>query len=118
MDLIAYSILIVSILLGVAGQIFLKLGMIKYPDFQLSQLLQLARSPAVIGGFLCYGLSTLLYFKVLGTLSLSVAYPTVSFGYVLVILFSAKIFHEKVSMRRWIAVVIISISVILVGLGG
>ena len=76
MDLIAYSLLIVSILLGVAGQILLKLGMIKYPEFQPSQLIMLVRSPAVIGGFLCYGLSTLLYFKVLGSLGLSLAYPT------------------------------------------
>jgi multidrug transporter EmrE-like cation transporter len=118
MDLIAYSLLVISILLGVAGQILLKLGMIKYPKFQLSQLMLLVKNPAVIGGFLCYGLSTLVYFKVLGSLGLSLAYPTVSLGYVLVILLSIKIFKEKVSLRRWVAVVIITVGVILVGVAG
>jgi drug/metabolite transporter (DMT)-like permease len=118
MDLVAYILLVISILLGVAGQILLKLGMIKYPKFQLSQLIMLTRSPAVIGGFLCYGLSTLIYFNVLSSLGLSVAYPTVSLGYVLVIILSAKIFKEKVSIGRWIAVIIISVGVVLVGLGG
>jgi len=118
MNLVAYALLLASILLGVAGQIMLKLGMLKYPKFQPSQLLLLLRNPGVMCGFICYGLSTLIYFKVLGNIELSIAYPTVSLGYVLVILLSGTIFKENVTLNRWVAVMIITVGVILIGLAG
>ena len=94
----------------------LKHGMSQCPDFKLSEIFSLLRDLSVASGFFCYGLSTLLYFKVLASLELSIAYPTVSFGYVLVIALSKVIFKERVSKARWGAVVVICIGVVLVGL--
>jgi len=71
----------------------------------------------VVSGFGCYGVSTLFYLKSLASLDLSVAYPTVSLGYVLVILMSRVLFNESVSPARWGAVVVICAGVVLVGLG-
>ena len=54
---------------------------------------------------------------VLASLDLSLAYPTVSVGYVLVVLMSRAIFKERVTPARWVAVVMIFVGVALVGLG-
>jgi multidrug transporter EmrE-like cation transporter len=77
----------------------------------------LARDFYIVGGFGCYGISVLLYFKVLASLDLSLAYPSVALGYVLVIVMSRIIFRESVSLTRWGAVAIICAGVVLVGLG-
>ena len=68
-------------------------------------------------GFACYGIATLLYLKVLARLDLSLAYPTVSLGYVLVIVMSKVFFKERISPARWLGVVIICAGVAMVGLG-
>ena len=47
-------------------------------------------------------------------LDLSYAYPLVSVGYVLVTLLSAVVVHERVDGRRWLAVGVISLGVILI----
>ncbi len=112
-----YVLLFVAIVLGVVGQLLLKYGMSKRPDFRLQDLFSLVREVSVVGGFLSYGFSVLLYFKVLETLDLSLAYPTVSLGYVLVILLSKLFFQEPVTPSRWVAVLVICTGVILVGLG-
>jgi multidrug transporter EmrE-like cation transporter len=116
-NLTSYLLLFASISLGVVGQLLLKHGMAKRPGFRLSELWLLARDFSIIGGFASYGISVLLYFKVLEVLDLSVAYPTVSLGYVLVILLSRLLFKEVVTPGRWAAVIIICAGVILVGLG-
>ncbi|MFQ5435742.1 MAG: SMR family transporter [Anaerolineae bacterium] len=112
----AYLLLLFAILLGVVGQILLKQGMRKRPSFQLRQLISLITDWAVVGGFASYGLSTLIYLKSLEQLDLSLAYPTVSLGYVVVILASRWLFGEKVSWVRWTAVAIICLGVALVGI--
>lgn len=117
MNTSAYGLLIIAILLGVAGQLLLKYGMSQQAGFKITELLSLIRNFPVVSGFLFYGVSTLIYFKVLANLDLSIAYPTVSLGYVLVVLFSKFFFKERVTLSRWLAVGIICSGVILVGLG-
>ena len=111
-----YLFLLLSIAIGIAGQLLLKQGMLRYPGFRLENLMVLFYDPFVIGGFACYGGSILLYFKVLESLDLSVAYPTVSLGYVAVTILSRPLFGEQISRARWIAVAIICVGVGLVGL--
>ncbi|MGE3539160.1 MAG: EamA family transporter [Candidatus Tectimicrobiota bacterium] len=117
MDVQAYGILLLGILIGVAGQLLLKYGMSRQPGFRLGELHVLLGNMPVLSGFGCYGLSTLLYLGVLARLELSLAYPTVSLGYVLVIIMSRLIFKEPVPPIRWLAAGIICGGVVLVGLG-
>src|SRR5262245_2652301 len=112
-----YLFLLVGISIGVGGQLLLKRGMQRRVGFQLSDLLTLTGDWWVIGGFACYAISALMYFKVLATLDLSLAYPTVSIGYVLALVLSRLLFGEAVSATRWLAVVIICAGVALVGFG-
>jgi multidrug transporter EmrE-like cation transporter len=117
MHLQFYGLLLMAILIGVLGQLLLKYGMARQPGFRLSDIAILTHNVPVMGGFCCYGLSTVLYLSVLARLELSLAYPTVSLGYVLVIIMSRVVFKEPVSPTRWLAAGIICFGVILVGLG-
>ncbi len=117
MDLVPYTTLIVSILFGVIGQLLLKYGMSKQPLSRLGDIgLQIRNLPVVIG-FMSYGISVLLYFKALASLDLSMAYPTVSLGYVAVVILSKLILKETFSVWRWLALILICLGVALVGLG-
>ena len=113
----SYGLLLVGIMIGVVGQLLLKHGMSRQPAFRFSEIGQLTRNLPVIGGICCYGFSTVIYLSVLAHLELSVAYPTVSLGYVLVIILSKVFFKEPVSLSRWLAAGIICIGVAFVGLG-
>ena len=117
MDLNAYVLLLVAVVIGAVGQLLLKHGMSRRPGFRLRDLPELVRDFSIFGGFCCYGFATLLYFHVLAHLDLALAYPTVSLGYVIVIVMSRVLFEEPVTLARWGAVVIICIGVALVGLG-
>lgn len=111
-----YLLLLTGISIGVIGQLLLKHGMGRRAGFRLENLLTLTGDLWVIGGFACYAVSALIYFKVLATLDLSVAYPTVSIGYVLALVLSKLLFGETVSATRWLAVIVICAGVALVGL--
>lgn len=117
MDLRAYILLLVAIMIGVVGQLLLKHGMSRYPGFSLKNVAAVVRDFSVLGGFSCYGVATLLYLKVLASLDLSIAYPTISLGYVLIIIVSKVWFKEPVTRMRWVAVLVICLGVVLVGLG-
>ena len=117
MDTSPYALLLIAIAFGVAGQLLLKLGMLRQPGFRFSEVVTLLCNSLVVAGFSCYGVSTLLYFQVLANLDLSLAYPTVSLGYVLVIVMSKILFKETITWKRWMAVTIICVGVVFVGLG-
>jgi multidrug transporter EmrE-like cation transporter len=112
----AYLFLLLSVTIGIVGQLLLKQGMLRHQGFRLENVMLLFYDPFVLGGFTCYGGSVLLYFKVLESLDLSVAYPTVSLGYMAVTILSRPLFGEQISRARWTAVAIICVGVALVGL--
>jgi len=89
-----YILLLLAILIGVAGQLSLRFGMLRHPEFRVLDMAGVLRNWPVLMGFICYGLSTVLYLQVLARIDLSLAYPTVSLGYVLVIIMSRVLFKE------------------------
>ncbi len=117
MDVQTYLLLLIAIVFAVMTQLLLKQGMLRRPSFRLKDLTSLTGNFPVLGGFICLGISILLYLQALSNLNLSVAYPTVSLGYVLVIILSKVCFKEPISRFRWISVFIICAGVALVGLG-
>jgi multidrug transporter EmrE-like cation transporter len=117
MDVQTYLLLLIAIVFAVMTQLLLKQGMLRRPSFRLKDLMSLTGNFPVLGGFICLGVSILLYLQALSNLNLSVAYPTLSLGYVLVIIMSKVCFKEPITRFRWIAVLIICAGVSLVGLG-
>ena len=117
MDVQTYLLLLIAIVFAVIAQLLWKLGMSRRPNFRLKDLAALAGEFSVLAGLSCFGISILLYLQALANLNLSVAYPTVSLGYVFVIIMSKVCFKEPISPTRWISVFIICTGVTLVGLG-
>jgi multidrug transporter EmrE-like cation transporter len=133
------ALITVSILLGVLGQYFFKLGMNQpsykavldmiasgFPMMQEGHILKgaftsllaifrLIFKPLIFTGAAFYLLSTVSWLAVLAKTQLSFAYPLLSLGYILVVFMGAFIFKEPVSAWRWVGVVLICIGVGLTG---
>jgi drug/metabolite transporter (DMT)-like permease len=112
----AIALLIVAILLGVAGQIFLKAGVSslgKNPGVG-AVLLSVVKNWKVFAGLACYGVSSLLYLIAISRLDLSYAYPMIAFSYVMVTVLAWRMLGEVVPMGRVVGLVIICIGVLVV----
>jgi undecaprenyl phosphate-alpha-L-ara4N flippase subunit ArnE len=64
---------------------------------------------------LLLGLGLLVWLGVLRRLPVSLAYPMLSFNFVLVVLAARFIFHEPVPLRHWCGVMVIVCGIILLG---
>jgi multidrug transporter EmrE-like cation transporter len=109
-----------SVLLGVAGQLSLKHGMTTVGQIDLDvsstpmMLLRSFTNPYVLLGFIMYGVSSLSWLIVLSRVELSLAYPMISIGYVLVVFLSWMIFAEHVTLLRFLGTLVICFGVFLI----
>ncbi len=111
----------ISVLLSAVAQIFLKQGMINIRRSLTangSNLLgmgwSVARERYVWLWGLAFSVALGLWLVGLRRVELSYAYPLVSFGYVLVSILAAIFFRERIDRRRWLAILIVSLGVILI----
>ena len=113
---IALSVLIVAILLGAVGQIALKSGIntLGYKPAPTVVLRSIFTQWQVTLGFVCYGVSSLLYLVALSRLELSYAYPMVALSYVVVAILSWKLLGEAVPPLRIAGLGAICVGVIIV----
>ncbi len=101
---------LVAILLLVSGQTLLKVGLNDIGGVSLfdgdpvGSLLALFRTPWIILGFVCYGISAILWLDVLSKLDFSLAFPMVSLTYVFALLIGRFVFHETVGLERIVGV--------------
>ena len=65
---------------------------------------------------LLLGLGMLAWLRVLQQLPVSMAYPMLSFNFVLVVLAARLIFKERVSLRHWCGVGVICLGILMMGL--
>lgn len=112
-------LLLCNVLLTVTGQLLLKQGMTRVGRIEglnrlVPSLIQAFTNPFVIGGIATYGFTTMIWLVVLSRVKLSVAYPMISLGYVMSILFAWLLFKESVPKIRALGAVIICIGVYLV----
>jgi multidrug transporter EmrE-like cation transporter len=113
-------LIVICVALGVAGQLLLKYGMSSTGERVdevrdvVPRLLQAATNPAVIGGFFLYGLSAALWLVVLTRVELSLAYPMLSLGYVIVVILSRVLFHEHVTWGRFLGTLVVCFGVFLI----
>lgn len=96
---------LISILLGAAGQVLVKLGAQNLElNFGVGQWMHsficIIKNIPVMSGMFLYGLSFILWVKVLTKLELSFAYPLVSIGYLVVMVCSYFFFHEHITGIR------------------
>jgi drug/metabolite transporter (DMT)-like permease len=92
-----YILIASSILLGAVAQILLKLGAIRAGSLDLFKLFTNAYT---IMGLFCYAFSALFWIAALTKTPLSIAYPMVSLGYIIVFGLSYFIFGETITLLR------------------
>ncbi|MFL9454922.1 MULTISPECIES: EamA family transporter [Nostocales] len=113
-----FCLLLMSVLVSVAGQFFLKLGAVKLGKVNsantVSHILSIATTPELIAGLACYGLGALAYILLLTRVNLSVAGPSASLVYVFSVLLGYFIFKESIPLVRLVGLGLIVSGVILV----
>lgn len=116
------TLLIISVLLGVLGQLLLKMGMTQVGPLEseggLGGLIQVGirvfSNLKVIAGFASYGISSLFWIAVLSKINLSLAYPMLALNYVLVPLTAWFFLSEQIPPLRWVGMGVIIIGVIII----
>lgn len=118
-----YALILVSVLLAAAAQITLKTGMLQVTHNGAAPLQfgrpvdtfrRIGLNAAVWAGLLIFVASAAVWLLVLSKVSLSFAYPFVSFTYVVILLYDAFVRHEAVSGLRWAGVAFIVAGILLV----
>lgn len=121
----SFGLIAFSVTLGSIGQICIKKGIgaakIVISSSPIETLLNILSSmmrPYSLLGLALYVISTFSWFLVLSRVKLSVAYPMISMSYILVVILSVFLLHEKVDWRFAAGgLMCISIGVTLIGLG-
>ena len=117
-----FLLLFFNVLLTVMGQILFKHGMTTIGRINslrdaTGKLAQAFLNPYILSGIAIYGFTTLVWLVILSRVKLSIAYPMLSSGYVLSILFSWMLFKESIPKIRIIGALVICIGVYLVSQG-
>jgi len=114
----AMTMLWSSILLGGIAQILLKCGVSgaqKSKDGKAQRWwLGLLTSGWIWAWGLSFVIATVLWLLAVSQLNISYAFPLLSAGYVLVAILSRIFLGEKVSWKRWAAIAVICLGVVLI----
>jgi drug/metabolite transporter (DMT)-like permease len=106
MTLASLGILLFAVALAAAGQLLLKNGMntakaTSQADGR-SLLLVAATSPWILGGLVIFAVSAVAWLVTLSRVPLSVAYPFNALGYLVILVASTVILHERANVWTWL----------------
>ncbi|MBU0618617.1 hypothetical protein KKD62_00100 [Patescibacteria group bacterium] len=108
-----YLLLFSAIALLSLGQILLKKGVsVSPPEPQLVSLLKTLLNPYVFSGYVFYALSSILALFVLKKFPLSIAFPSMSITYIIILIVSAVFFQEKITLFKLIGITLIMSGVV------
>ena len=119
---VTYGLISLSIIVGVAGQTAIKLGVESSISSEgvtgvlLSVLIRSMRSPFVLLGLFLYGVGAAAWILVLSRVDLSFAYPFLALNFILITISSRLVLSETVPLLRWIGVLIICAGILVVAL--
>jgi len=112
------ALILVSVMLGAAGQLLIKKGMLVYGAVGAlkvwSQAFRIFTVPYVLIGFICFVTSAILWLSVISRNEISYAYPMVSVSYIVILVVSAFCFHESVTLLRIFGIFLICLGVIAI----
>ena len=111
-----FMLIAVSVALSALAQVLFKFGMqrVTSDGTALNAVTQIIKNPAVVGGFVAYGVSAGVWLFVLKKTDLSVAYPFVSLGFILTMLAGWLLFSEPVGSLRIFGTILVCIGVVLI----
>ena len=111
-------LIVLAVALGATGQVLMKMGMQLYGKVSAgsvwAQLIPILKVPQVLVGFVCYGLSAVLWIAVVSNVDLSFAYPMVSLAYVIVVVASWLLLGEQIPLLRVVGLALIVVGVIAI----
>ncbi|MCA9726358.1 MAG: EamA family transporter [Candidatus Eisenbacteria bacterium] len=111
-------LVIIAVCFSVTGELCLKSGMDQIGVLSFSNLFptlgRVLSNTRIWTGFAAIGVGAVFWLAVLSRVNLSWAYPMLSLGYILVLLFSALILREPVSALRWIGALVVVAGVFLI----
>ena len=105
-------LLAICILLGVVGQVTMKIGMNQLGKFDFfsifsTKLFSMFFNPYVLFGILCYAISLIFWLILLSREELSFIYPLISISYIIVALIGWIFFQEKLTFFRFLGIMLI-----------
>lgn len=113
-----FLLIVVNILLAVVGQTITKIGISKIGAFTNMPLkdfiIKAFLSPLVLGGLFLYVISAVVWFMVLSKIDLSIAYPTLSLGYILILFISYFYLGEPLTAIKFFGILLICGGVYLI----
>jgi len=114
-----------AVALVVAGQLLLKMGMLRVGSIDAARLRSplslvgaIAREPAVLLGFVIYAASALLWLYVLSRSELSFAFPFLSLAYAGVSAAATVLLKEHFTAHQWMGLALVTFGVIAVAASG
>lgn len=118
MDLKEFGLLIISTLISVVGQTFLKMGADKLGKVtasnSINHVLNIITTPELLFGLSCYGVGAIFYILLLSRVKLSVAGPSAAIIYVFSVLVGYFVFKETIPIQHLFGLGFIILGVILV----
>ncbi len=109
-----YILILINIVLLVSGQTLWKIGIEPVHLTGVKSVLIAMFSPWIIAGIVLYVIATVIWIYLLKQIPLSTLYPIQSLAYIAAVFVAIFVFHEHVSVTRWIGVGVIMIGVGLI----
>jgi multidrug transporter EmrE-like cation transporter len=100
---IGFGLLLLTAICMAVANLLMKTGITQAGGFtpSVAALVNLARQPAFVFGFLLSGVAAIMWFRILATQKLSTCYPLfVSLTYTLITVAAFYFLHEKISVQK------------------
>ncbi len=121
-DYRTFSIALFSIFLGATGQFLFRVGMLHFGKVSLSgiwrQLFGIISTPAIFFGFICFGISSILWLVIISRWQLNFAYPLVALGYIIVIMYGTVFLQEVLTLPKVIGILLVLVGISILGIYG
>ena len=105
-------LVLICVGMGVVGQVSMKKGMndigsIEIKNILSSKIFEVIFQKYVFIGMFFYVLASLVWLVVLSQAELSFAYPLISLGYIITAIFGKFLFHENLTLFRFLGILLI-----------
>ena len=118
MTVASLALLLFAVVTAATGQVMLKHGMqiasSRAADSGSSLALRAATSPWVLLGLVVFGISAIAWLAALSKVPLSVAYPFNAVGYLVILLASILVLHERANVLTWVGSLLVVSGLLLV----
>jgi drug/metabolite transporter (DMT)-like permease len=112
------GLLLFAVATAATGQVMLKHGMqvatARAAHSGGSLVLRAATSPWVLLGLVVFGVSAIAWLAALSKVPLSVAYPFNALGYIVILIASVLVLHERANLLTWLGSLLVVSGLLIV----